>query len=83
MVPSEFLALDGLEHGAALRPQAVADLFRRCDSLRFSGQGIEQETVFALLDEFKTLAGLLDAAERDGSLLPRSGPQGKNAGGAG
>ncbi|MDR3123954.1 MAG: hypothetical protein LBU16_09290 [Treponema sp.] len=63
MVPSEFLSLDG--SGAALRPETVADLFRRCDALRFSGEGLERETVFALLDEFKALAGLLDAAERD------------------
>jgi hypothetical protein len=74
MVPSEFLALDGLGSGASLRPEAVADLFRRCDALRFSGEGIEREAVFALLDEFKTLAGLLDAAERDKNRLPLSGP---------
>jgi hypothetical protein len=69
MVPSEFLALDSLVSGAGLRPQALADLFRRCDAFRFSGDGIEREAVFALLDEFKSLVGLLDAAERDKSRL--------------
>ncbi|MDR3122596.1 MAG: hypothetical protein LBU16_02305 [Treponema sp.] len=75
MVPSEFLALDSLGPIAALRLEAVADLFRRCDALRFSGEGIEREAVFALLDEFKTLAGLLDAAERDRNRLSRFRPR--------
>jgi hypothetical protein len=86
MVPSEFLALGGLGSGAMPKPEALADLFRRCDALRFSGQGIEREAALALLDEFKTLVGLLDAAERDRNRLFRSGsrpPQGENAGGAG
>jgi hypothetical protein len=71
MVPSEFLALDGLGSVADLNPQVLADLFRRCDALRFGGAGIEGEAVFALLEEFKALAGLLAAAEKDrGRLLP-------------
>jgi hypothetical protein len=65
MVPSELLALDGLAPGGALRPGALADLFRRCDALRFSGRGVEREAAFALLDEFASLAGILAAAERD------------------
>jgi hypothetical protein len=73
MVPSEFLALDGA--GLAPGPEAVANLFRRCDALRFSGEGIEREAVFSLLDEFKTLAGLLDAAEKDRNRPPPSGPR--------
>ena len=83
MVPSEFLALDSLGPGAALQPEALADLFRRCDSLRFSGGGIEREAVFALLEEFKTLAGFLAAAERDKGRLPLSGPRAAGEGGAG
>jgi hypothetical protein len=83
MVPSEFLALDGLGSGAGPGPEAVADLFRRCDALRFSGQRVEPEAALALLEEFKTLAGLLDAAERARNRLPRSGPLGESAGGAG
>jgi hypothetical protein len=83
MVPSELLALDGLGAGAALRPEAVADLFRRCDALRFSGADVERETVFALLDDFKTLAGLLDAAERERNRFSRSRSPEKSAGGAG
>ncbi|MDR0597241.1 MAG: hypothetical protein LBG14_01895 [Treponema sp.] len=81
MVPSEFLALDSLGPGAALQPEALADLFRRCDALRFGGGGIEREAVFALLEEFRTLAGLLAAAERD--RLPRFGPRAAGEGGAG
>jgi hypothetical protein len=73
MVPSEFLALDGLAAGDSLGPEALADLFRRCDALRFSGEGIERDAVFALLDDFISLAGLLEAAERDRTLLPPSG----------
>jgi hypothetical protein len=79
MVPSEFLALDG--SGSALSPETAADLFRRCDAFRFSGEGIEREAVFALLDEFKALTGLLDAAERERNRLSRSAE--KRAGGAG
>ena len=85
MVPSEFLSLDGLGFGATPGPEALADLFRRCDALRFSGQGMDREAVFALLDEFKALTGLLDAAERERNRLPRSGSAllGESAGGAG
>jgi hypothetical protein len=81
MVPGEFLALDSLGSGAALRPQALADLFRRCDALRFSGEGIEREAALALLDEFKSLAGLLEAAER--ARPAPSGPPPAGGGGAG
>jgi hypothetical protein len=65
--------------------EAVASLFRRCDTLRFSGDGIEREAALALLDEFKALAGLLDAAERDRSRFAHSaaGTPEKRAGGAG
>jgi hypothetical protein len=78
MVPSEFLALHGPVSGGALWPETAADLFSRCDALRFSGKGIGRETVFTLLDEFKALAGLLDAAEEDGRRSP-----GAATGGAG
>jgi hypothetical protein len=83
MVPSEFLALDDPASGAALPPQVVADLFRRCDALRFSGEGVEREAVFALLDEFKTLAGLLAAAEKDQGRLPLLRSRAAAEGGAG
>jgi hypothetical protein len=84
MVPSEFLGLDDLGSGAGLRPEVVADLFRRCDALRFSGEGMEKEAVFALLDEFKLLARLLDTVERGRRRLPFSGPAAQErAGGAG
>jgi hypothetical protein len=81
MVPSEFLSLDNL--GGAARPEAVADLFRRCDTLRFSGRGIERDAALALLDEFKNLAVLLGAAEKDKSRLSLSGPETRGEGGAG
>jgi hypothetical protein len=83
LVPSDFLAPDGPASGAALPPQAVADLFRRCDAFRFSGEGVEREAVFGLLDEFKTLVGLLDAAERDRGKIPRLRTAGGSAGTAG
>jgi uncharacterized membrane protein len=84
MVPSEFLSLDGLG-GGAMGPEALAHLFRRCDTFRFSGEDIEREAALALLDEFKALVGLLDAAERARSRPPLSGPgmPEKRAGGAG
>jgi hypothetical protein len=84
MVPSEFLSLDSLG-GGAMEPEALAHLFHRCDTLRFNGEGIEREAALALLDEFKALVGLLDAAEKDRSRFPLSGPglRENRAGGAG
>jgi hypothetical protein len=79
MVPSEFLSLDNL--GGT--PEAVADLFRRCDTLRFSGRDIERDAALALLDEFKNLAVLLGAAEKDKSRLSLSGSGTQGKGGAG
>jgi hypothetical protein len=79
MVPSEFLALDNL--GGAARPEAVADLFRRCDTLRFSGRDIGRDAALALLDEFKALAALLGAAEKDRSRLSLSGSVTQGEGG--
>jgi hypothetical protein len=71
MVPREFLALPALGSGDALSPEALSDLFRRCDTLRFSGAGIEREAVFTLLDEFKAMTGLLDTAEKERYRRPR------------
>jgi hypothetical protein len=71
MVPREFLALPGLGSAAGLSPAFVSDLFRRCDTLRFSGADIDGEAVFNLLDEFKKLTGLLEAAEKDRNRRPR------------
>jgi hypothetical protein len=65
MVPREFLALPALGEGYALSPAALSELFRRCDTLRFSGTGIEQGAVVSLLDEFKEMTLLLEAAEKD------------------
>jgi hypothetical protein len=65
MVPREFLALPALGDHAALSPAALSELFRRCDTLRFSGAGIEQSAVVKLLDEFKEMAFLLAAAEKE------------------
>ena len=79
MVPREFLALPALGDAAALSPEAVSDLFRRCDTLRFSGVGIEGGAVFNLLDEFKELTGLLDAAEKEKRRQPAAGPGTKPA----
>jgi hypothetical protein len=70
MVPGEFLALDGPDSAAAPRPEILADLFRRCDELRFSGEALERDAALALLEEFKTFAGLLEAAEKDRGALP-------------
>ncbi|MDR1250468.1 MAG: hypothetical protein LBK63_14360 [Treponema sp.] len=81
MVPSEFLSLDNL--GGAARPEAVADLFRRCDILRFSGKDMERDAALALLDEFKTLALLLGAPEKDRSRFSLSGSVTQGEGGAG
>jgi hypothetical protein len=83
MVPGEFLALDSLAPGAGLRPETVADLFRRCDTLRFSGEGMEREAVFALLDDFKSLTGLLAAAEKGRNRFPLFGSRPAGQGGAG
>jgi hypothetical protein len=65
MVPREFLALPALGAGYALSPPALSELFRRCDTLRFSGAGIEQAAVGRLLDAFKDMADLLAAAEKE------------------
>jgi hypothetical protein len=64
MVPREFLSLPPLGPGALLSGASIADLFRRCDTLRFSGAGIEQAAVSAILDDFRTMISALDAAER-------------------
>jgi hypothetical protein len=65
MVPREFLALPALGDDSALSPAALSELFRRCDTLRFSGAGIPQDAVWKLLDEFKETTFLLEAAEKD------------------
>jgi hypothetical protein len=65
MVPREFLTLPRFGDHAALSPAALSELFHRCDTLRFSGAGIERETVFMLLDEFKEMTSLLEAAEKE------------------
>jgi hypothetical protein len=70
MVPGEFHALDSPDSAEAPRPEVLAGLFRRCDELRFSGEAIEREAALALLEEFRTLADLLEAMERDKGALP-------------
>jgi hypothetical protein len=65
MVPGEFLALPALGDRLALSPAALSELFRRCDTLRFSGAGIEPAAAGRLLDEFKEMTLLLEAAEKD------------------
>jgi hypothetical protein len=65
MVPGEFLKLPALGTAYALSPAAISELFRRCDTLRFSGADIEREAVFKLLDEFKAMTGFLEAAEKE------------------
>jgi hypothetical protein len=73
MVPREFLTLPALGTGYGLSPSALSELFRHCDTLRFSGAAIEKEAVFNLLEEFRKLTGLLDAAEKDRCHRPQSG----------
>jgi hypothetical protein len=73
MVPREFLVLPALGTGYGLSPSALSELFRHCDTLRFSGTDIEKEAVFNLLEEFRELTGLLDAAEKDRYRRPQSG----------
>jgi hypothetical protein len=65
MVPREFLALPSLGPGDALSGSALWALFRRCDTLRFSGAGIERDAVFTLLDDFRNLIAALAAAEKE------------------
>jgi hypothetical protein len=77
MVPREFLALPALGTGYGLSPSALSELFRHCDTLRFSGAEVEREAVFNLLEEFQELTGLLDAAEKDRYRRPRSGGGGE------
>jgi hypothetical protein len=73
MVPREFLTLPALGPGYGLSPFALSELFRHCDTLRFSGADIEREAVFNLLEEFRKLTGLLEAAEKDRYRRPQSG----------
>jgi hypothetical protein len=73
MVPREFLTLPELGTGYGLSPSALSELFRHCDTLRFSGGDVGREAVFNLLEEFRELTGLLDAAEKDRYHRPRSG----------
>ncbi|GHV78373.1 hypothetical protein AGMMS49944_01640 [Spirochaetia bacterium] len=73
MVPREFLTLPALGEEDALSPAALSALFRRCDTLRFSGADIEQAAVVKLLDDFKEMTVLLEAAEKDRYRKPRSG----------
>ncbi|MDR1597060.1 MAG: hypothetical protein LBR99_05075, partial [Treponema sp.] len=49
MVPREFLTLPAPGNGYGLSPSALSELFRHCDTLRFSGADIERERVFNLL----------------------------------
>ena len=72
MVPREFLTLPALGEEPALSQTAVSELFRRCDTLRFSGAGIEREAVWTLLDDFRALTGLLEAAEKERYRSPRN-----------
>jgi hypothetical protein len=75
MVPREFLHLPPLTgfpqaDDPVLSGQFLCDVFRRCDTLRFSGAGIERNGVIGILDDFKTLIDALDRAERE----PRRSP---------
>jgi hypothetical protein len=65
MVPREFLGLPILPPGAAFSGAALSELFRRCDTLRFSGAGIGRDAVFALMDDFAEFITALEAAEKD------------------
>jgi hypothetical protein len=92
MVPREFLGLPSLGPGSALSGAALSALFRRCDTLRFSGAGIEREAVAALLDDFQSLIAALADAEKEryqglkrhpageGRPGPRAVPGGSGAG---
>jgi hypothetical protein len=73
MVPREFLTLPALGTGYGLSPSALSELFRHCDTLRFSGAAIGKDAVFNLLEEFRELTDLLGAAEKDRYHPPRSG----------
>jgi hypothetical protein len=82
MVPREFLALPALGDGYVLSPAALSELFHRCDTLRFSGAGIEREAVFKILDEFKVMTDFLEAAEKERYRKPKSGVEQQAPGGA-
>ncbi|MDR2111364.1 MAG: hypothetical protein LBP32_08675 [Spirochaetaceae bacterium] len=69
MVPGEFLTLPPLADlpGAEdlLSGNFLCDIFRRCDSLRFSGTGIERREVLEMVEDVRKLVGVLDRAERE------------------
>jgi hypothetical protein len=68
MVPREFLDLPFLagfpeDQDEALSGTFLCDIFRRCDTLRFSGAGIEGAAVIGVLDDFKRIIDALDRGE--------------------
>ena len=65
----EFLELP-LE-GTALDPGRLCRLFRNWDTLRFSGQGMSVEDLFAAMDEVNKFVIALDNAERK-KMMPQS-----------
>jgi hypothetical protein len=69
MVPGEFLNLPPLAEtpgaGDFLSGKFLCDIFRRCDSLRFSGTGIERGEVLEMVEDVRKLVGALDRAERE------------------
>jgi hypothetical protein len=65
MVPREFLSLPILPPGEALSGNFLSELFRRCDTLRFSGEGIDRDAVLALVDDFAGFIAAQEAAEKD------------------
>jgi hypothetical protein len=70
MVPREFLGLPLLagfpeDPDEALSGKFLCDIFRRCDTLRFSGDGVEGAAVIGVLDDFKRITDALDRGERE------------------
>jgi hypothetical protein len=70
MVPREFLSLPSLGGGEYLAGDFISSLFRRCDTLRFSGSTAEKNTVLDLLDDFKKFTDALDKAEQEKAPFP-------------
>jgi hypothetical protein len=87
MVPGEFLRLSSLfppEEETALSGTGgfLRDLFRRCDTLRFSGGVIDRGTILGIMEDIRNFVSVLEKAEKQRTLSASAGITGGSPGGA-
>ncbi|MDR1374604.1 MAG: hypothetical protein LBJ24_06505 [Treponema sp.] len=88
MIPGEFLGLPSLfppeERKASFDINGfLRDLFRRCDTLRFSGAVIDRKITFDVMKDIRTFVSALEKAEKQNAVPVLSGSAGKVPAGGG